>query len=107
MHLRRGRRFDLSDLLTGIGSAVGASNERLRVTGTPSLLREFTMELKFRSAVAVAADRSTLWFRSSAGPLPEPPMSCPGALPNVRIEATFIAAPALCAAPEPAALPDP
>lgn len=107
MTVRAGRRFDLSDLLTGIGTAVGASNERLRVTGAPSLLREFTMEIKFQSPVGIARDESTVWFRSSARQLPEPPLLCPGALPNVRIEATYIAAPALRPDAAPLAEPDP
>jgi hypothetical protein len=93
--LRKGERFDLADLLTGIGSAMGASNERLRVTGAPSLLREFTMEVRFQACVSVAPDQSTVWFRTAASRLPQPPVLSPGAQPNVRLKATYIAAPAL------------
>lgn len=89
-----GRRFDLGDLLTGIGSAVGASNERLRLSGAPSLLREFTMEFKFQSGLTVAHDESTVWFQKTICHDPAAGL-LPAASPNVRIQATFIAAPSL------------
>lgn len=88
------RRFDLGDLLTGIGSAVGASNERLRLSGAPSLLREFTMEFKFQSGLTVAQDESTVWFQKTVCHDPASAL-LPAAHPNVRITATFIAAPSL------------
>lgn len=92
-------RTDLDDLLTGVGLAVGAANQRLAVTNTPSLLREFTLELKFRACVRPACGERGVRFGGISGLQETGPVLAAGLAPNIRLAATYIAAPSLQVAP--------
>ncbi|MDF2630334.1 MAG: hypothetical protein K0R39_4165 [Symbiobacteriaceae bacterium] len=87
--------FDLADLLTAAGQAMGGANRRLAVTGAPALLREFEVELAFDAGVAVPEGAPTLVLTGAA-----PPNAQLQALFRsgraVAVRATYVAAPAVC-----------
>lgn len=91
----QGRRCDLADLLTASGSAMAVSNQRLTAGGAPALLREMKLELDFTAAVRVPDDPHTLLLRPVAGPNPQFLPLFRTSPPNVRLTATFVAAPSL------------
>lgn len=97
------RRFDLADLLTASGAAMASSNQRLASSGAPALLREFTLQLDFEAAFRVEGGACTLHFGRVAKADPHI-LALTGAHGNnIRIEATYIAAPSL---QPPPALPE-
>lgn len=95
------RRFDLADLLTASGAAMASSNQRLASVGAPALLREFTLALDFEAAFGVKDDACTLLFGRVAKADPHILALTGAAGNNIRIEATYIAAPSLVPAPVP------
>lgn len=87
--------FDLADLLTAAGQAMGGANRRLAVTGAPALLREFEVELSFDAGVDVPEGAPTLLLTGAARPNAQlEALFKSGSAVSVR--ATYIAAPAVC-----------
>jgi hypothetical protein len=87
--------FDLADLLTAAGQAMGGANRRLAVTGAPALLREFEVELAFDAGVAVPEGAPTLVLTGATRPNAQmQALFQSGSAVSVR--ATYIAAPAVC-----------
>ena len=86
------RNFLLADLLTAGGVAMGAANVRLTAGNVPALLRSYEIALAFPGSVRVLPGASGLLVKR-----PRPPRCLiprvNGA--DVRIEATYIAAPSL------------
>lgn len=101
------RTFDLADLLTAAGTAMGVSNRRLAVSGAPALLREFSLDLSMSAAVQLDQEGSTLLFQT-AGDLAQQLQSQAAGVPNnVTIAATYIAAPSLLPLLPPGGVNDP
>lgn len=91
--------FDLSDLLTASGNAMGLANRRLAATGAPALLQQVVMTLDFDANFQVAPGDATLFFGASSKPNAQLTALMPTANANTSIEATFIAAPSLVPVP--------
>lgn len=93
------RRLDLSDLLTASGSAMGCANLRLQAANAPALLREFTLGLDFQADFCVPRNACTVVLRNVSRPNGQQAAMMNGSSSNVKIEATFIAAPSLVPVP--------
>lgn len=90
-----GRNFQLADLLTAGGIAMGAANLRLTAAGAPALLRSYDLTLIFpgtfrvcpgNAGLAVIRPRSAMATRQGDGA-------------SIRINANYIAAPTLVPVP--------
>jgi hypothetical protein len=91
--------FDLSDLLTASGNAMGLANRRLAATGAPALLQQVVVTLDFNASFQVAPGDVTLLFGSFSKPNAQLTAMMSNAKTNSTIEATFIAAPSLVPVP--------
>lgn len=92
--------FDLADLLTAAGQAMGGANRRLAGTGAPALLREFDFEFSFDAGVEVPEGAPTLLLTGTAKRMLR-------AGTAVKVTATYIAAPSLVPIPVPGGGVDP
>ncbi|MGE5675475.1 MAG: hypothetical protein ACM3XM_16635 [Mycobacterium leprae] len=92
-------QFNLSDLLTASGAAMGASNQRLRSAQAPALLSQFSLEVNFRAAFCLPPGDCTLLFGAVGQPNAQMAVVAPAATPNVSITATYIAAPSITNVP--------
>ncbi|HYG57016.1 MAG TPA: hypothetical protein VD902_02965 [Symbiobacteriaceae bacterium] len=88
-------RFDLADLLTATGTAMAVSNQRLAATGAPALLREFQVELNFDAGFEVPPGACTLALTDVRRPNPQAVAMMAGQKGQVKVSATYIAAPAV------------
>lgn len=88
--------FDLADLLTAAGQAMGGANRRLAVTGAPALLREFEVELAFDAGVDVPEGAPTLLLTGVARPNVQMQALFRAVGSAVAVRAVYIAAPAVC-----------
>lgn len=87
--------FDLADLLTAAGQAMGGANRRLAVTGAPALLREFEVKLGFDAGVAVPEGAPTLLLTGAGRPNAQLQALLKTG-PAVSVRALYMAAPAIC-----------
>lgn len=101
------RRLDLADLLTASGTAMGCANLRLRAENAPALLREFTLGVDFEAAFCVPRGACTIVFGNVSRPNAQQAALFKGTPSNVKIEATFIAAPSLVPVPSGGGVADP
>jgi hypothetical protein len=94
-----GRTFDLSDLLTAAGVAMGHANQRLRALNAPALLRDFTFSASCAAGVQLGPSAASLMMTelSLADANLLALMRRSG--PSVQLSATYIAAPSLCPIP--------
>lgn len=90
------RNFHLADLLTAGGAAMGAANLRLTAANVPALLRNYDITLNFPGSVRVLPGSTGLFV---VRPRPAQCLSLAATTANVRIEATYIAAPSLVQVP--------
>jgi hypothetical protein len=95
-----GRTFDLSDLLTAAGVAMGHANQRLRALNAPALLQNFTFMANFSAGVQLGPSAASVMMTELSS-LPDANllalMRCCG--PSVQLSATYIAAPSLSPIP--------
>lgn len=86
------RNFLLADLLTAGGTAMGAANLRLTAGNVPALLRSYEISLAFPGSVRVLPGARGLLVRR---PRPSRCLTPQVGESNIRIEATYIAAPSV------------
>jgi len=86
--------FDLADLLTAAGQAMGGANRRLSGTGAPALLREFELSLGLDAEVAVPEGAPTLLLTGVSRPNPQLDALLQSGQ-SVSVRAVYIAAPAV------------
>lgn len=90
--------FDLADLLTAAGQAMGGANRRLTGTGAPALLRQFSLELALDAGVAVPEGAPTLLLTGVSRRNAQMEALLKSGK-SVTVRAEYIAAPALGAPP--------
>lgn len=90
------RNFLLADLLTAGGTAMGAANVRLTAGNVPALLRSYDISLAFPGSARVLPGANGLLI---SRPRPNPCLMPLVREANIRIEATYIAAPSLVPVP--------
>ncbi|MFZ5818196.1 MAG: hypothetical protein ACOY93_23335 [Bacillota bacterium] len=88
--------FLLADLLTAGGAAMGAANTRLTAGQVPALLRSYDISLTFPGSIRVLPGAAGLLVTR---PRPRRCLTPLRREANIRIEATYIAAPSLVPVP--------
>lgn len=90
------RTFQLADLLTAGGNAMGNANLRLTAGGVPALLRSYDATFAFPGSVRINPGATGL---TVVRPRPRRCAVPVGSTANVVIVATYIAAPSLVPVP--------
>lgn len=89
------RCIDLADFLAASGTAMGCANLRLRAENAPALLQEFTLGIDFQAAFCLPEGAGGVRFGNISRPSAQQTVLFRGTPSNIKIKATYVAAPSL------------